>query len=37
VVAMKNGQPVPEYEYVVTRTERSNNGLQGDAPQAARA
>ena len=34
---MKNGQPVPEYEYVVTRTERSNNGLQGDAPQAARA
>jgi [ribosomal protein S5]-alanine N-acetyltransferase len=34
---LKKGKPVPEYEYVATKTERSNNGLQGDAPQAARA
>lgn len=34
---VKNGQPVAEYEYVVTREERSNICLQGDAPQAARA
>jgi len=32
---LKNGQPVAEYEYVVTRDERSNICLQGDSERGS--